>query len=515
MLRALFVFLVMLMGSTSARAEWHESSSAHFVIYADQSPEEIRKFSERLERFHNAVSFKLGLPLDEKISPSNRVTIYALRDISRVQKLIGDKKKQVAGIYMPRAGGSVAFIPEVDVTGKVADFSESVLLHEYTHHLMYSASSGSYPLWYSEGFAEFFAAAAFEKDGSVWLGRPAHHRFAEIQLAENVPIERLLDTKLYYEKRTKTYNNFYGRSWGLFHYLTYAENRKGQMSDYLARIRNNEGEIAAAKDAFGDLKILDKEFVRYLQQSSLPANIVKGAAIAAGPIGVRKLREGEAAIIPLRMQSKRGVDEEQAKKLLPEMQIISAKYATDPAVLAALSEAEYDAGNNEAAIAAADRALTANPAEINAYLQKGMAMARMAPDTEKPDQAWIAVRKHYVKMNSIENDHPLALRNYYDTYQEQGREPTKNAVEGLNWSLILAPFDGNLRMKVAAQEMSDKKYAAAILTLKPLAYSPHETPQSKTALELLEKAEAMLTTEKAPDVAAPVAAKTEATKTSS
>ena len=43
---ALFLF-----GSGTAMADWHEASSDHFVIYADESEKEIRKYSDRLERY--------------------------------------------------------------------------------------------------------------------------------------------------------------------------------------------------------------------------------------------------------------------------------------------------------------------------------------------------------------------------------------------------------------------------------------------------------------------------------
>jgi tetratricopeptide (TPR) repeat protein len=492
MIRGIFVFLALVFASSAARAEWHESSSKHFVIYADQSPEEIRKYSDRLERFHNAANFKLGLPLDKKVSPSNRVTVYVLQDIFQVKKLYGDRNSAVAGFYSPRAGTTVAFVPRIDVAGTTPDFSEFILLHEYAHHLMFSISSISYPAWYIEGFAEFFASAAFEKDGSVWLGRSADHRARELAYAKPVPLERMLDTKLYNEKRTKDYDNFYGRSWLLFHYLTYDEKRKGQLTDYLRRLQNNEGEIPAANAAFGDLKVLDKELTSYLRQSQLPANIIKGDGLTPGPITVRKLSKGEAAIMPLKIQSRRGVNREQAQNLLQDMRKISAKYESDPAVLAALSEAEYDAGNSAEAIAAADRALTFNPNEINAYLQKGLALIKLAPEAENSDQAWIAVRKHFAQMNKVENDHPLALTYYYNSFQQQGKKPTQNAITGLNWALELAPFDNGLRWMVAKQEIADKKYAEAIFTLKPLAYAPHQTDQSKGALVLLQATEKLL-----------------------
>ncbi len=488
------IFLIFAFLNTGlAYAEWREASSAHFVVYANQSEAEVRKISERLERYHNAVSTKLNLPLNQETSPSNRVVIYVVSSMYKVQKLFGGNEKNIAGFYVPGAGASVAFIPEVDVAGKLPDFSEVILLHEYAHHLMFASSSRTFPLWYGEGFAEYYASAGFEKDGSVWLGRPTEYRGAEIAYATNVPITRLLDTQAYLARKSRNESdNFYGRSWLLFHYLTYSKERSGQMAQYLKLLEQGESEIAAATAAFGDLTKLDGELRKYAEKSSMMANLLTGTALQPGPINIRILRPGEAAMMPLRIQSKRGVGREQAKALLPEVQKVSAQFADDPAVLSALAEAEHDAGNHTQAIAAADRAIAINPNEINAYLQKGLALAAMANENEAPEKAWADVRKHFLKMNKVENDHPLPLKYYYTSYKEQGKAPTANAIKGLEWALELAPFDGELRWMVAKQYMDDKRYEDAIKVVGPLANNPHNQGYEDEAKKMIETAKAKL-----------------------
>ena len=69
---------------------------------------------------------------------------------------------------MPRAGGSLAIIPPIDVSGSKASESELVLMHEYAHHFMAENAPYLVPRWYGEGFAEFFATAKFEGE---WRGR--------------------------------------------------------------------------------------------------------------------------------------------------------------------------------------------------------------------------------------------------------------------------------------------------------------------------------------------------------
>ena len=51
-----FLFFV----SSPAKSAWHEASSEHFVIYANQSPRTVQLFAERLEKFHAAMAFMLG-----------------------------------------------------------------------------------------------------------------------------------------------------------------------------------------------------------------------------------------------------------------------------------------------------------------------------------------------------------------------------------------------------------------------------------------------------------------------
>jgi tetratricopeptide (TPR) repeat protein len=498
MVRWLCGLLILIAAPAFAGPKWLEASSAHFIVYADQKESDVRKFADRLERYHNAVSAKLKLPIDAVVSPSNRVTIYVVKDINKIRKLYGGNNKLIAGFYQPRAGASVAFISEVDVAGKLPDFSEVILLHEYAHHLMYASSSRSVPLWYGEGFAEYYASAGFEKDGSVWLGRPSEYRGPEILYAKNIPVELLLDTQSYVAKKKRNeHDNFYGRSWILFHYLTYSAERVGQMEQYLDRLSKGEGEIDAAKAAFGDLKKLDQDLVRYFRQSKMFANLLSGAGLQPGPTTIRALRAGEAAMMPLLIQSKRGVDSEQAQTLLPDVRKVAAQFADDPAVLSTLAEAEHDAGNYPEAIAAADRAIALRPAEINAYLQKGLAMMALANDNDDPEKAWADVRKHFVKMNKIENDHPLALKYFYTSYQGQGKKPSANAVKGLEWALELAPFDSDLRGMVAAQQMNDLRFADAILTITPLAFNPHNEGYSEQAKELLETAKEKLAAKEA------------------
>lgn len=467
-----------------AYAQWHEASSDHFLVIADQNERDTREFAERLERFHSAMHIVLGREV-QKPSPSNRVTIYVVRNTNQVQKLAGDKTGFLAGFYQARAGGSLAFTARVDSGGSAITHSEQVLFHEYAHHVMHGTNEWATPRWLSEGFAEFFSTARFEKNGGMGLGLPALHRANEFAYAKDVSIEALLDTSLYKRPKKGAFDEFYGRSWLLYHYLMLSGKRPGQMINYQVALVNGAAELDAAKTAFGDLKQLDKELGAYLAQSRMSYLPISGDKLKIGAITVRKMRPAEAAIMPVILESKRGVNTEMAKALLPRAQAIASTYPDDPFVLSALAEAEHDAGNYSVALTIADKALAAEPALVNAHVQKIYALARLAEKSDDPDAAWRLTRKAVAALNKVENDHPIPLIYYYRSLKFAGKDITDIAAHGLERALQLAPYDKNVRWQLTQQLISEEKYAAAYRILLPLANDPHNRGDDNPATALL------------------------------
>lgn len=478
-----------------AHADWLEASSDHFVIYSDQDEIAARHFAQRLERFHGAMAYVFAKP-QAKPGPSNRVTVFVVSTAAKVRKVTGTDNRYLSGIYLPRAGASVALIPTLRGASASQLNGETILFHEYAHHFMIAdLTARAYPRWFTEGFAEFFAGVRFQKDGGVLLGAPANFRAAELVYAREVPIRTLLAFDGGAKDAKSGYDSFYGQSWVLFHYLQMAPERAGQLAKYQRQLATGHAALEAAEETFGDLGQLEKDMDAYMKRKRLSAMVVPVTALSIGPINVRELRKGEAAMMPTMIESKVGVDDEEARELVPEARRVAALYPADAAVLAALAEAEFDAGNDDAAIAAADRALAIDPKQINAHIQKGYALFHKVESGALPKESWKDVRQQFIKANGVENDHPIPLVEFYLTYVKQGETPTKNAIAGLEWAMELAPFDGSLRWLVATQMVADERYKDALQTLGPLAYSPHPGEHTDAARRLLTDVEAKLATD--------------------
>jgi len=492
-LRNALGLLLLLLVPSAAHAEWLQASSDHFVVYAADSERDIRRFSDRLERYHAALAYIFKGRLDTP-SPSNRVTVYVVSNAAEVRRLYGENSKFIGGFYIPRAGGSLAIVPRVSETGDDSDFATVSLLHEYAHHFLIASSSFAMPRWLSEGGAEFSASASFKSDGSVEIGKPAMHRAAELLIpgfARDVSVADLIDPTNYEKRNYKGYDAFYGKSWLLYHYLSFEPTRAGQLDRYGHLLLQGRSSREAGQQAFGDFAVLEKELDRYLQKNrmlmlKLPANLLK-----TGAVTIRRLSPGEAAMMPIRIRSSRGVDEAGAKAVLADARKVAAQYGDDPAVQVALAEAEHDGGNDALAIAAADAALAKDPTQVNAYVQKGLSLLRLAEKAKPEDQpaAYKRARSAFLALNRLENDHPLPLIFNYKIFTEQGLEPPPLALAGLERAMELAPFDLGLRMNLAMQELRFGKRDLARRNLAPVAYNPHGGGLAKAAQEALAKME--------------------------
>jgi tetratricopeptide (TPR) repeat protein len=463
----------LLMVATPALADWHEVSSDHFVIYADDDARVIERFAQNLERYHSAMTFVFGRTPD-KPSPSNRVVIYVVGGRDAVRELAGGQRR-VGGFYIPRAGASRAFVQDITNKSGYPDFSTIILLHEYAHHFLIGSSRFAMPRWVNEGAAEFFAAASFNDDGSVLIGRAAQHRGPELFNAEPVPLRELLDAAPYRrEDEGKRRDAFYGYAWLLYHYLTFSDARAGQLAQYQVGVAQGQSSLAAAEAAFGDLDKLEAELRGYRRARMMSVKLTP-EKLSTGTITQRPLTAGEAAIMPVQIRSQRGVGDAEAATLVAEARRVAAKYPEDAGVLTALAEAEYDAGNDAEAIAAADAALARDPARANAYVQKGFAQFRLASKAagDKRSAAFAEAVKTFVALNKRENDHPVPLIFFYRAQIESGAKVNENARAALERAAELAPFDHGLQVNTGIMLIGEGKIAYARTILAPVAANPH------------------------------------------
>lgn len=489
MLRCL-AFLLILVLPGAADAQWVEAESNHFVVYSKSSEDEARQFVTELERFDQAVRSLRGIK-SPPVNPANRVTVFVLDNTNAIASLAGGRG--VAGFFIPRGSGAVAFVPQRRSVnrGSVASRrnvgeleAQQVLFHEYAHYLMFSAyPNAAFPGWYVEGFAEFHATAEMPEDGSVVFGAVPQYRGYGLQSGNHFPLNRLLAG----ERPTDglAQDALYGRGWALVHFFQFNRDRADGLNQYLTAI--NSGKSAKeAMSAFGDIGDLNSAIERHIQARSHGAMQVGADALALGEITVRSLSPGESALMATKIRSKRGVTKDDAKDVYASARR-AGDFPKDAQAQIIIAEAAYDAGEYRDAEAAADNAIAVDPKAIDGWIYKAMAQMAVARDaSDKSPETWAKIRKTIGGANRLNPNDPEPLALYYRSFTQSGTAPTDLAKDGMIKAFELAPYDPDFRLTASYVLLEDNNVPMAKRLLLPIAFDAHRRPQTKLAQSAIE-----------------------------
>lgn len=456
---AIFSFLF----STPLQAAWYKVETEKFIFYGT-SPKSLQEDAIRLERFDALLRKRLGMS-DQ--AGQGKLSVYVLSSEPEVRKVYGAGGKDVAGFYTANESGVLAVVPKSS-----GEFSDIILNHEYAHHLMLHQITGRYPAWYIEGFAEFLSTAQFKAERAS-IGLPAMHRAYNLVLESTTPIKTLLGASVG-DLNNEQVGNFYGRAWLLTHFLTFKEERKGQLTTYLKLIADGKPLLDAATAAFGDLDALQRDLTRYQNARGIRYMTVEAPPLPAKPPTVTQLDAAFGDTIRQRVMLRRGTADAERAAIVRELEVATKSYGTSADVWSQLAEARLDMDDYPGAIAAADKAVALDGTNARALLWKGIALVRQLSDKGSEDAtAWKEARSWIVRANRADTEDALTLFEYYKSFAAEGRSPTPAAIAGLEKASALIPQAQSFRMAYAFELVKDGKFGLAAAYLQPLANSPH------------------------------------------
>lgn len=468
-MRFLWVVFAVLLSVSPAMAGWIRVESPHFIGYSDGNSNDLKADITRLEQYDALLRNRLNV-----VDNSNpvKLSIYFIRNIGIIDKMLGESG--AAGFYISTPEGPLAVVPRTDGgRGKFALTSDTILFHEYAHHLMYQYFNAAYPFWYSEGFAEFMATTQFDGNGKAKIGLGAMHRAYGLARGGEIPMKILLGgnpSRL----GNQSAETVYALGWLLTHYLSFSKERRGQLQTYLTLLAEGKPTIAAAETAFGDLFTLGKELDRYRARNSIPYTEVAVKPVGEIPLTETALAEGfgdtliDRVILVAELQPKKAAMRSEA------MRKHAAKHPNDGDVWALLAHAEAVAGNAEQAIIAADTALKANPGSERAMLARSEAMQKQLMAAKDKDAAkWTQARSWIIKANRVNTNSAAALSAYYRSFVREGRTPNAVALKGLSQALAMIPQDTDIRLQYVFALARAQQFADARSVLQVLADAPH------------------------------------------
>ena len=172
MRRFLLALALSALVAAPAGAAWRKAESPHFIVYSEGSEANLHRFAQQLERFDGLL--RMLSPSAVEASSPLKLQIFMIETAGRLERLTGNPS--VAGFYRATVEGPIAVAPAE--TG-VREFTpEVILFHEYAHHFMFQNFTAAYPGWFVEGYAEFYATARIEPDGTIRIGGiPEYRRY--------------------------------------------------------------------------------------------------------------------------------------------------------------------------------------------------------------------------------------------------------------------------------------------------------------------------------------------------
>src|SRR5579872_2509917 len=246
---------------TGARADtWTQVRSTHFVVNTDAGADRGRQLTLRFEQMRAVFG---QLILRSEVNLPVPLTIIAFRNSDEMQAhvpLYQGKAVSLEGFFVQR--------PDRDFI--VLDLSApnpwETVFHEYAHVLL----DGNYPptpLWFDEGFADYYSTINVQRDG-VEIGKPPQGYLEQLRRAKWIPLADLFQV----QPDSKTYNLgdrrslFYAESWVVVHYL-FDTQKLPAAGSYFGLVQNQHVPLEqAVQQAFGmSSQQLEQEVKKYYE----------------------------------------------------------------------------------------------------------------------------------------------------------------------------------------------------------------------------------------------------------
>jgi hypothetical protein len=248
---------------------------------------------------------------------------------------------------------------------------------------------------------------------------------------------------------------------------------------------------AEAFQAFGpDLKALQREAKIYLDGGSFPYKAPPLPPEVMKISSVRTLTAGEEALIPEILQAHRGLEKDDAAKLIARIEAIAARFPSDAAPKLLLAEEYYGSGDYAAAEKSAAAVLALSPNSARAIAIQAMSGLQLlaksdTPDADKSKRA-LALRSQIYRAKSVDPLDAVPLMFFYQSFGLMGKTAPPIAIDGLKTAVSLAPQGASLRFELASELIERDAKMDAMVALRPLAFASHRSGAQRHALALFE-----------------------------
>lgn len=470
----------------TASARWIEAKNAAFTVYGEGDEALISALSDDLSRYDAALRQELGVSDGAGKAP---LTIYLVGTRKEAGRLAsGGNDSNIAGWYDRHAEGGFAVSNLEGWAANAKSVSRSVLLHEYTHHMLNRYATSAMPAWLSEGTAEFYSTMSFDANGQVIIGQFPQIRAKSMAKKNQLPIETLLFASPMQITNNVHREQFYNRAWLLTHMLHFDAAWKPRLAQYLAALNGGTDARQAAVNAFGDFDVLNAALNQYAKRPVQSRTIaVAGSARSATTLRAMTGVEGQLAHLRLERKAA-GRDAARLAVVQGELATLAHAHGDDADVQFELAQAgdnllsaRKNLGEGIDALraktqAALDKSLALRADHADAHLLQGqMLMDQLRNQGSIDTNAWQRVRGAIQKSIAANGNNPMALKAYYDSYIGERRPASDDAVSAIAKAFDMVPELSAVRVAYAWSLARAGDLQGAERAVHILAYDPQDS----------------------------------------
>lgn len=449
----------------AAHADWRKGETAHFRVYSNGSERNLRDYAARLERFHDLLRTVTGGARDE--GELRKLPVYLVDDARELRIVEPGLPEGVDGYYT----ASHRDIRATLIRGR----DDDLLLHEYAHHFMSHYSPGSYPAWFREGFAEYFATATVDSRGRSTVGYPGAGRLQTLHQQRWMPIEQILTASPMALEGQRQRWIYYAQAWLLTHYFLSDAGRQRQLEAYLVALRAGGDPVDAFFENVGTTpEALTRELRSYHQRGLRYAELTLPPL--SPEVAVSRLPASADDVLLIGVDMRDGADEERGPGLLAEARTAAARHPGDALALTVLARAEIAWGDAAAGDTALRQVLEVDPDNVEALLMSAERQLEAAHEEVEQDRLVAGYREAQALLGRAYQADPTdyrVLAALASLRRSAPDYPTANDIETWRLAVLHAPQVLGLRAQAAEALLRAGLEDEAVFHLTPIADDPH------------------------------------------
>jgi len=366
---------------------WFRAESQHFVVYSNTRHSDVASLLSKLERFWYTLrefsQVDLNPPAD-----TPKQTLYYLDDEHALSIVDPEAPAYAIGLYTASPDGAMGFgvhmycgeNPRVPLEKRPENEGLSYIFQAYARDFFYRHSPQRTPVWFIDGYAQYFSTTRFDGDQAVVGMAPE---------ALGKLLQRLGAGYLYSldyadvlvgndsDGRNEAgqaglKNEFEARAWVLTHWILSSRDNLTRFQAYIAATRGGEDRVKAFKRVFG-LTPGELNHTLWLYLRKLQALKMTFKSLPEADIGFTDLPDSADPLLLAQAALKSDPGGKYGHALLSQVRSNAAKFPDSELAQLTLARAEILYGDPNAVLPWLMKTTQATPKDAEAQFLLGRA----------------------------------------------------------------------------------------------------------------------------------------------